>query len=74
MSRRLAEVRERLRRRLFELLARYSFTEEELAEARRNGLEVNPTKADDAGFDEAVSEVYHRIAARQSNQEIPPTH
>ncbi len=74
VSRRLAEVRERLRRRLFELLARYSFTEEELSEARRNGLDINPNKADDAGFDEAVAEVYHRIAARHTSKESPPTH
>ena len=64
VSRRLAAVRTRLRARLAEVMARYSFTEEEAAEAARNGLEPNPNKADDALFDEAVSEIYHRQRER----------
>jgi len=60
VSRRLARVRTRLRDRLTEVMARYSFTEEEAREAARNGLETNPKKADDALFDDAVAEIYHR--------------
>jgi RNA polymerase sigma factor (sigma-70 family) len=63
VSRRLAAVRTRLRARLAEVMARYSFTEEEAAEAARNGLEANPNKASDALFDEAVCDIYHRQQA-----------
>jgi RNA polymerase sigma factor (sigma-70 family) len=63
VSRRLASVRARLRERLAEVIARYSFTEDEAAEATRNGLELNPNKATDALFDEAVCEIYHRQQA-----------
>jgi hypothetical protein len=37
--------------------------EDEAAEATRNGLELNPNKATDALFDEAVCEIYHRQQA-----------
>jgi RNA polymerase sigma factor (sigma-70 family) len=60
VSRRLAAVRQRLRARLTEVMTRYSFTEEEAREAERNGLQTNPKKVDDALFDEAVAEIYHR--------------
>jgi len=60
VSRRLAKVRDTLRRRLEEVISTYSFTEEELAEPERKGLTLNPTKADDALFDEAIAEIYHR--------------
>jgi RNA polymerase sigma factor (sigma-70 family) len=63
VSRRLAAVRTRLRARLAEVMARYSFTEEEAAEAARNGLEANPNKASDALFVEAVCDIYHRQQA-----------
>jgi RNA polymerase sigma factor (sigma-70 family) len=59
VSRRLAKVRDLLRARLREVISTYSFTEEELAEAERNGLGLNPTKADDALFDESIAEIYH---------------
>jgi predicted transcriptional regulator len=59
VSRRLSRIRERLRTRLGEVITRYSFTEDELDEASRKGLELNPTKADDALFDEALAEIYH---------------
>jgi len=59
VSRRLARVREALRRRLQEVIATYSFTEEELKEPARKGLPLNPTKADDSLFDEAIAEIYH---------------
>jgi RNA polymerase sigma factor (sigma-70 family) len=64
VSRRLATVRGRLRARLAEVFAKYSFTPAELEELRRNGLELNPKKEDDARFDDAVAEVYHRISLR----------
>jgi hypothetical protein len=60
VSRRMAKVRELLRVKLRDVISTYSFTPEELAEAERNGLELNPTKADDALFDEAVAELYHQ--------------
>ena len=65
VSRRLAKVRDLLRRRLSEVIATYSFTEDELEEAERNGLALGPNKAaeeggDDALFDEAVGEIFHR--------------
>jgi RNA polymerase sigma factor (sigma-70 family) len=60
VTRRLQRVRERLRVRLAEVVTRYSFTDEEAQEAARNGLHTNPNKADDALFDEAVAEIYHR--------------
>lgn len=60
VSRRLTKIRGLLRDRLAESIATYSFTDEERREAERNGLELNPTKADDALFDEAISEIYHR--------------
>ncbi len=60
VSRRLARVRETLRVKLNEVIATYSFTQEELAEAARNGLELNPTKVDDSLFDEAIADIFHR--------------
>lgn len=60
VSRRMAKIRETLRARLSEVISTYSFTDEELAEAERNGLVLNPTKADDALFDGAIAEIYHR--------------
>ena len=69
VTRRLAAVRARLREHLQVTIATYSFTEEEKREADRNGLGANPTKADDALFDEAVAEIYRRqseLRARES--------
>lgn len=69
ISRRLAKVRDLLRSRLREVIATYSFTEDEREEAARNGLNLNPntapegagdTAASDALFDDAVAEIYHR--------------
>ncbi|MFG0244315.1 MAG: RNA polymerase sigma factor [Phycisphaerales bacterium JB054] len=60
VSRRLAKVREMLRSRVAHTVATFSFTEEELAEGERNGLVQSPNKADDALFDEAVGEIFHR--------------
>jgi len=64
VSRRLARVRTVLRGKLHETICTYSFTEEERQEAERNGVLVDPSKApekaDDALFDEAIAEIYHR--------------
>lgn len=66
VSRRLAKVRDALRRRLSEVIATYSFTQDELAEAARNGLQLSPKQGvdaagtDDIAFDEAISDIYHR--------------
>lgn len=64
ISRRLAKVRACLRSKLQEVIAIYSFTEDERTEAARNGLVPPPknTQAvhDDALFDEAIAEIYHR--------------
>ncbi len=69
VSRRLAKVRDVLRGRLREVMQTYSFTDDEVGEAQRNGLELNPNKSDDAAFDEAVAEIYHRsIMLRRAEQ------
>jgi RNA polymerase sigma factor (sigma-70 family) len=59
VSRRLSKVRGLLRDRLENVIGTFSFTPEELEEAERNGLTLNPKKADDTLFDEALSEIYH---------------
>jgi len=73
VSRKLAKVRSNLREKLREVISTYSFTPEELAEPERNGLVLAPNGSggdgarapatDDALFDEAVCEIYHRQAA-----------
>jgi len=68
VSRRLGQMRDRLRRRLGEVVAKYSFTQEEVDELARNGLELNPTKASEALFDEALAETYHRIVRRSADE------
>jgi len=55
VSRHLQRVRDLLRRRLAEIVATYSFTRDEEIEADRAGL-----GGDDALFDEAIAEIYHR--------------
>lgn len=60
VSRRLAKVRELLRSRLREVISTYSFTSDEQVEGERHGLPLSPAKSDDALFDEAVAEIYHR--------------
>lgn len=64
VSRRLAKVRDVLRERLVDVIRIYSFTEDEKDEAARNGLLATPKQersaADDALFDEAICEIYHR--------------
>ncbi len=69
ISRRLGKVRELLRQRLAEVMAKFSFTEEEMGEAGRNGIDPNPTKAADTLFDEALSDIYHRqMTLRQTDE------
>ncbi len=69
VSRRLARVRTRLKEHLFQVFSRYSFTPEEWEELDRNGLDPNPNRQDEAQFESAVAEVYHRLAQRQSGPE-----
>ncbi len=63
VSRRLAAIRGKVRERLVEVFAKYSFTGDEWDELGRNGLELNPTKAEDASFDAAIAEVYQRFTS-----------
>ncbi len=71
VSRRLAKVRESLRKRLEDVIATYSFTADELGEAERNGLHLNPSKNDDVLFDEAVGEIYLRqVALRRDDERV----
>jgi RNA polymerase sigma factor (sigma-70 family) len=66
VSRRLAKVRSALRTRLNEVIATYSFTQEEIEEAERNGIALSPKNTDDAMFDDAVGEIYRREMAARS--------
>ncbi len=54
VSRHLQKTRELLRRRVREMIATYSFTPEELAEAEKAGLGT-----DDTMFDEAIADIHH---------------
>lgn len=61
VSRRLAKVRQTLRIRLHEVMMTYSFTEDEIQEAERNGLRLDPNNTasgDDALFDDAIGEIH----------------
>jgi len=69
VSRRLAKVRVQLRERISQVISTYSFTMEELEEAERNGIALNPTNSDDALFDEAVAEIFHRQADLRKQDE-----
>ena len=69
VSRRLARSRTRLQDLLAEVFATFSFTEEEIAELERNGIERSPNKTEDASFDESIAEIYARIMARRSTHE-----
>lgn len=73
VTRRLSKVRERLRAHLKRVIAKYSFTEEERQECLRNGLTLNPTKAVDALFDEAIAEIHRRqvdVRARDAANQV----
>lgn len=79
VSRRLAKVRTALRRKLIDVIATYSFTDDERQEAERNGLKLDPKKAkeseppsaaDDAFFDDAICDIYHKqMELRRRDQE-----
>ncbi|MBN4052775.1 sigma-70 family RNA polymerase sigma factor [Roseiflexus sp. AH-315-K22] len=77
VSRRLAKIRDLLRSRLCEVVATYSFTEDEREEAERNGLALNPKstaeRPDDVLFDEAISEIYHTQMQLQRVDEAAAT-
>ena len=62
VSRRLSDVRKRLRAHLGEVFAKYSFTDQEFLELERNGVALVPNKEDDGTFDEAIADIYHRHA------------
>lgn len=68
VSRRLAKVRDTLRARLREIVATYSFTQDEIDEPSRNGLDLNPTKDDDAAFDRCIHDIYHTQAQLRREQ------
>lgn len=67
VSRRLASVREILKKHLLQTVARFSFTEEEIEELQRNGLGDNPNQKEDRSFEDSLAEIYHRIALRRGN-------
>ena len=61
ISRHLQQARAELRTRLTEIVATWSFTPEEMAEAELAGL-----SGDDTLFDEALAEIWHRAASMNS--------
>lgn len=67
ISRHLDGVRQSLRMHLQEVFLRFSFVTEEWDELERNGLAPNPKKQSDTAFDEAVSEVFHRVNQRRES-------
>ena len=69
VSRKLAGVRERVQAALGEIISKYSFTEDEMEEARRNGIDPVPNKGGESLFDDAIGEIYHRLMARRREQE-----
>lgn len=69
VSRRLAKVRDLLRSRLREVVSTYSFTQDEIDEPARNGLDLVPTKEDDADFDRCIHEIYHKQAQLRREQQ-----
>ncbi|QDU65811.1 RNA polymerase sigma factor [Engelhardtia mirabilis] len=73
VSRRLAKVRKSLRGKLGEVVERFSFTQDEIEEPGRKGLDPNPNKASDALFDEAVAEVYHRYLEFREDASAGPS-
>ncbi len=66
ISRRLARVRDVLRVQLAEVIGQYSFSEEDVEDLGRNGIDLSPNKALDALFDEAVGEVHRRYLAQRA--------
>jgi len=62
VSRRVAKVRDLVRSRLAEVVATYSFTQEEYDEPGKRGLVAETGPAADAAFDAAVGEIWQRQA------------
>ncbi|MCK4871640.1 MAG: sigma-70 family RNA polymerase sigma factor [Phycisphaerales bacterium] len=60
VSRHLAKIRDKLCARLREIVATYSFTDDEMTEAERAGLNLDRTRRDDTDFDEILAEIYHK--------------
>lgn len=71
VSRRLGGVRSLVRDRIREIVTRYSFSDLEIAEMERNGLDPLPNKRDEAAFDEALADIYHRISQRRVAETRP---
>lgn len=69
VSRRLAKVRDAIRRRLAEVIQTYSFTDDELSEADRKGLSLKPNNADDTMFDDAIAEIHLRETDERGTNE-----
>jgi len=68
VSRKLSAVRTRVCSHLGEVFGKYSFTSEEREELERNGLGLTPNKGDEAAFDEALGDVYHRLTQRDRGE------
>ena len=68
VSRRLSSVRDQLREHLRRIVTRFSFTRDEMEELARNGLELSPKKQNEASFEEAVADIYHRICQRRAEE------
>jgi len=62
ISRHMQKARGHLRERLRDIMMTWSFTAEEMAEAELAGL-----SRDDALFDEAIGEIWHRTASEPDN-------
>ena len=69
VTRHLQRVRALLREQLAIIVATYSFTEEERHEAERAGL-----VGDDALFDDAIAEIWHRQVELVREDELRATH
>ena len=72
VSRYLARIRSLLAARLQEIVATYSFTQEELAEAEQKGLTVERSRRDDGAFDEIIAEIYHKQTELRRLDEMAP--
>lgn len=68
VSRRLAKARDVLRTLVYEVCARFSFTDDEWAELDRNGLGQTPNKTSDAAFDDAIAEIFARSTIRRRGE------
>lgn len=72
VSRKLKKIRARVKLEIEDVIGTFSFTAEELFEAERKGMAVNPNKTDDTLFDAALADILrrqdaYRRAAQSSN-------